>query len=365
MRPYWFVPSVAGLLWACSSDPSGAPPLVGGQAGAPAGSSGSGGAAGAPVAGEGGQGGAAIPERACEPGKVKGCQCPDGLTQSQRCAEDGSGYLACECPVDPPPMGGNAGAGGGAGEAGRGGGGIGGASGAAGAAPVCVNELDACACEIGYGSCYGGACDCTRSPKPAPPVYTCDEFKTAVPNGALILSKTTTTCPAGPRPQCHVIPPSELDSDDWSARYCADDGQKPVSIGAAKDGDDTWYVHCCKQQPDPPCKASPESECFCNIERALSNAGTESCATGALTCECATARTLPPKEAAPCSEERAVACDGDDVFPDCRVAPSGTPMWVTRNCADPLGGYTSYGVGADKRVVWCCRPSPPLLPAEG
>ncbi|MDD2785841.1 MAG: putative metal-binding motif-containing protein [Patescibacteria group bacterium] len=49
------------------------------------------------TAGEGGSGGTG--GTACEPHAVHDCACPGGLTGSQWCYEDGSGYGTCQCPL--------------------------------------------------------------------------------------------------------------------------------------------------------------------------------------------------------------------------------------------------------------------------
>lgn len=86
--------------------------------------------------GEGSGTGAAGGDRVCDPGKQDGCACAGGVTGSQVCLPDGSGWGPCSCPDGGS---GGGGAGGSAGHAGAGGtggssGSAGGSSGAAGGA---------------------------------------------------------------------------------------------------------------------------------------------------------------------------------------------------------------------------------------
>ena len=214
MRPYWIALSVAGLSWACSSDPSGAPPLVGGRAGAAGvavgGSSGTSGGgtssanAGAPV-----QAGGAAGEASGAAGSAGGSGAGQG----------GDGGT-------------NAGASGSAGASGQA---NAGASGQAGAPPAVCEVVGSTGCNCqsqrsptarGEKVCLPGAstptCDCSQA-EPLPASVSAEPCASAV--GA---PESFRSACAGDSefPECRV----HFSGAAWIASSCADPLGGPTSM---------------------------------------------------------------------------------------------------------------------------------------
>lgn len=109
------------------------------------------------------------PDPVCKPGEQVECACPGGVKGAQRCANDGAGFEACDCP----PIGGAAGS---AGEAGTsagsaGAGGTGAMAGSAGA-----GAAGSAGSQGGQGGTGGAASGGSAGTGPAP-VNQCNNFE--------------------------------------------------------------------------------------------------------------------------------------------------------------------------------------------